>query len=131
MATELSVVGENVSPLRTRFTVRSDGDTERFDVVVVPAGTDVLSGEQAMYLGRLVDAVAHQRKFRRLVEQQVVHGTLRAFMTTGGGQNFPTPGDDIRDCVVWVTTDAGFEHWIPVRELLSDLILTFLSFEDA
>ena len=80
--------------------------------------TRILNANDARALGEIVTIASQGFKVRRLVGSDVVEATARALVLSPENPVFPGPGDDVRDCWLWVTGTSGFERYWPVMELV-------------
>lgn len=84
---------------------------------------DKLTVSAAIALSNVLEAAQAKHKIARYIgnvragDFRMVRGTARALVEKDS-ENFATPGDDIFDLRLWVTTDGGFEVFWPVTELV-------------
>lgn len=85
------------------------------------SSTQVLSITDAVDLGVVVNAAIRTARVVRCLDGGLLvrSGTARSIGDDCG--NFAGRDDDVRDCSLRVTTDAGFEAFWPVAELIAEV----------
>jgi hypothetical protein len=105
-----------------RLAAAARGLAERFseaDELLTTARGAVTSAD-AVSLGKIIDAAHRGVPVARASDDHpdgVIHGIARHLVVDERG-GFPGSGDDVRDCLLRVTTRHGWEAFWPVRELL-------------
>ncbi|SRR6266699_2623487 len=72
----------------------------------------------AVNLGNVVRAAQQNKRVAWILNGSgdVITGTARSIGDVQG--NFASETDDVRDCFLRITTDAGWEHFMPIKEVL-------------
>jgi hypothetical protein len=84
--------------------------------------TDTLTISDVNALAEIVAAAKSTAKIAWVSGGGGTHyGTARA-ITNGDGPGFITSDTDLRDGYLWITTDMGWELWVPVRDLMQAFI---------
>jgi hypothetical protein len=73
-----------------------------------------LTLDQAARIGQLIDACERNAHAGWLADGRTITGTLRSIGDEQG--NFPTRNDDVRGEYLRITTDLGWEHFMPMAE---------------
>lgn len=88
----------------------------------------ILTLHDAASLGRLIAAAQSNSRVGFTVEGSAsLYGTARRIGDENGAN---IHGRDVRDALLWVTTDQGFEHFLPIRDLIEALGKTFFILGD-
>lgn len=80
----------------------------------------ILTTWDACRLADIIRAAQGNQPVARLVNDDVVYGTARCISNEVG--MFSQPTDDVRDLYLRVTSQAGFEHFWPVAQLMDELV---------
>lgn len=82
----------------------------------------VLAESDALALGQIIDATHLGAPVARVCDDHpdgVIYGTARHIVVDERA-GFPGSGNDVRDCLLRVTTSSGFEAFWPVHELINE-----------
>src|ERR1044072_9646252 len=83
-----------------------------------------LTVREASAIATIIDMAVHGKKVARAIPEDrdgaghIVYGTARSLQTERG--SFLSDDDDVRDAFLRVTSRAGFEHFWPLRELITE-----------
>lgn len=84
--------------------------------------TDTLTISDVQALAHIIDAAKRQAKVAWESGGGGIHyGTARA-ITRDSGPGYINGATDVRDGYLHVTTDMGWELWLPVRDLMQAFI---------
>jgi hypothetical protein len=84
-----------------------------------PVPRPPLTTSDVVALAAIVHAAQQSARVSRALDYKVVSGTARAVVTDERG-GFAGTGDDVRDCLLWVTLATGFETFRPLQDLVPE-----------
>jgi hypothetical protein len=93
---------------------------------LLTTGRAVLTLSQAWSLGQIIDAASRSAPVARVHDDHpdgVIYGIARHVVVDEHAAAFPSAGNDIRDCLLRVTTRSGFDAFWPLSELIGELQL--------
>lgn len=76
----------------------------------------VLSVSDAIAIGTILDYTIRCAKVAYMMDEEVIWGTARSVGDESG--NLTPEGTDVRDCYMRITTQMGWEMFVPMKKLI-------------